>query len=47
MLVIRDEALAAKYVANWQAHVKHSEVYEGCQEAATPSEKPVRKRKAA
>ncbi len=29
MLVIRDSALAAKYAANWQAHVEHSEAYEG------------------
>jgi phosphatidylserine/phosphatidylglycerophosphate/cardiolipin synthase-like enzyme len=29
MLVIRDQALAAKYGANWQAHVEHSEGYEG------------------
>ena len=29
MLVIRDKALADKYAANWQAHVEHSEPYEG------------------
>jgi phosphatidylserine/phosphatidylglycerophosphate/cardiolipin synthase-like enzyme len=45
MLVIRDEALAAKYTANWQAHVEHSDVYEGREDA--PAEKPARKRKAA
>jgi phosphatidylserine/phosphatidylglycerophosphate/cardiolipin synthase-like enzyme len=29
LLVIQDAALAAKYAANWQAHLKHSEVYQG------------------
>jgi len=47
MLVIRDEALAAKYAANWRAHVEHSDVYEGRHEDAIPAEKPARKRKAA
>lgn len=28
LLVIRDTALAAKYVANWKAHAEHSENYE-------------------
>jgi phosphatidylserine/phosphatidylglycerophosphate/cardiolipin synthase-like enzyme len=27
LLVIHDAALASKYLANWQAHEKHSEVY--------------------
>jgi phosphatidylserine/phosphatidylglycerophosphate/cardiolipin synthase-like enzyme len=47
MLVIRDKALAEKYAANWQAHVEHSERYEGRQVDAAPAEKPARKRKAA
>src|ERR1035437_1609406 len=29
LLVIQDAALAAKYTANWQAHLKHSEAYQG------------------
>jgi phosphatidylserine/phosphatidylglycerophosphate/cardiolipin synthase-like enzyme len=29
MLVIQDADLAAKYTANWQAHLKHSEPYQG------------------
>jgi phosphatidylserine/phosphatidylglycerophosphate/cardiolipin synthase-like enzyme len=29
LLVIRDAALAAKYTANWEAHLKHSEAYQG------------------
>ena len=29
LLVIQDAALAAKYTANWQAHWKHSEPYQG------------------
>lgn len=29
LLVIQDAALAAKYAANWQAHLKHSDVYQG------------------
>ena len=29
LLVIRDQALAAKYTANWKAHAEHSEVYAG------------------
>jgi phosphatidylserine/phosphatidylglycerophosphate/cardiolipin synthase-like enzyme len=29
LLVIQDAALAAKYTANWQAHLKHSEEYAG------------------
>jgi phosphatidylserine/phosphatidylglycerophosphate/cardiolipin synthase-like enzyme len=29
LLVIQDPALAAKYTANWQAHLSHSEVYQG------------------
>ena len=28
-LVIRDKALAAKYIENWKAHAQHSEVYAG------------------
>ena len=28
LLVIRDKALAEKYVQNWQEHAKHSENYE-------------------
>ena len=47
MLVIRDSALAAKYAANWQAHVEHSEACEGRQEDGSPAEKPTRKRMAA
>ena len=47
MLVIRDSALAAMYAANWQAHVEHSDLYEGRQEDTSPAEKPSRKRKAA
>jgi len=27
LLVIRDKALAAKYIANWKEHGQHSEVY--------------------
>jgi phosphatidylserine/phosphatidylglycerophosphate/cardiolipin synthase-like enzyme len=29
LLVIQDANLAAKYTANWQAHLKHSETYLG------------------
>jgi phosphatidylserine/phosphatidylglycerophosphate/cardiolipin synthase-like enzyme len=29
LLAIQDPALAAKYTANWQAHLKHSESYTG------------------
>ena len=29
LLVIRDKALAAKYLKNWQEHAMHSEVYAG------------------
>jgi len=29
LLVIQDAALAAKYMANWQAHLKHSDAYTG------------------
>jgi len=29
LLVIQDPALAAKYAANWQAHLRHSEAYQG------------------
>lgn len=29
LLVIQDPALAAKYTANWQAHLRHSETYSG------------------
>lgn len=29
LLVIQDADLAAKYTANWQAHLKHSEPYQG------------------
>jgi phosphatidylserine/phosphatidylglycerophosphate/cardiolipin synthase-like enzyme len=29
LLVIRGDDLAAKYTANWQAHLKHSEPYKG------------------
>jgi phosphatidylserine/phosphatidylglycerophosphate/cardiolipin synthase-like enzyme len=29
LLVIQDAALAAKYTANWQAHLIHSEEYAG------------------
>lgn len=28
LLVIRDEGIAAKYIANWKKHVAHSEKYE-------------------
>ena len=42
MLVIRDKALAENYTANWQAHVEHSDAYEGHQENATPTETPAR-----
>lgn len=29
LLVIRDSRLAAKYTANWQAHLRHSQPYAG------------------
>ena len=29
LLVIQDPVLARKYMANWQAHLQHSEVYQG------------------
>jgi phosphatidylserine/phosphatidylglycerophosphate/cardiolipin synthase-like enzyme len=29
LLVIQDPALAAQYTANWQAHLRHSEAYQG------------------
>jgi phosphatidylserine/phosphatidylglycerophosphate/cardiolipin synthase-like enzyme len=47
MLVIRDKALAARYAANWEAHLEHSDVYEGRQENAAPAEKHPGRRKAA
>jgi phosphatidylserine/phosphatidylglycerophosphate/cardiolipin synthase-like enzyme len=34
LLIIRDNALAEKYTANWEKHAEHSEVYEGRQEKA-------------
>ena len=44
LLVIRDKALAEKYVANWQTHVEHSEPYAGRgEDAAAPARKPARK----
>jgi phosphatidylserine/phosphatidylglycerophosphate/cardiolipin synthase-like enzyme len=39
LLVIWDEALAAKYTANWQAHAAHSEPYAGRVDNGRPSEK--------
>lgn len=38
LLVIRDAQLAGKYVANWEAHLGHSERYEG-RDAAPPASK--------
>jgi hypothetical protein len=29
MLLIRDDKIAAKYEANWQAHFRHSEYHAG------------------
>ena len=29
VLIIRDKALAAQYIQNWQAHVQHSQPYVG------------------
>jgi phosphatidylserine/phosphatidylglycerophosphate/cardiolipin synthase-like enzyme len=29
LLVIQDPALASKYTTNWQAHLQHSDVYQG------------------
>ena len=29
LLVIRDKALAEKYIKNWQEHEGHSEIYKG------------------
>jgi hypothetical protein len=29
ILIIRDQALAAPYTANWQAHAQHSQPYVG------------------
>jgi phosphatidylserine/phosphatidylglycerophosphate/cardiolipin synthase-like enzyme len=34
LLVIQDPALAAKYAANWQAHLSHSEAYQGTRNAS-------------
>ena len=47
LLVIRDNALAEKYAANWQAHAEHSEPYQGRSGDNVPAEKKPRKRKAA
>lgn len=38
LLLIRSKELAAKYAANWQSHVEHSERYEG-REAKPQSDK--------
>jgi len=35
LLVIRDRSLAEKYAANWDAHARHSERYEGGQAVAS------------
>jgi phosphatidylserine/phosphatidylglycerophosphate/cardiolipin synthase-like enzyme len=32
LLVIEDPALIAKYIANWQAHLKHTDSYKGKEE---------------
>jgi phosphatidylserine/phosphatidylglycerophosphate/cardiolipin synthase-like enzyme len=44
VLVIRDKGIAEKYVANWKAHLEHSEVYEpkekGFSETVRPTEQP-------
>lgn len=29
LLVIRDKALAARYIENWRKHAEHSEIYQG------------------
>jgi phosphatidylserine/phosphatidylglycerophosphate/cardiolipin synthase-like enzyme len=29
LLVIKDKALAGKYIANWKVHWEHSEIYSG------------------
>jgi phosphatidylserine/phosphatidylglycerophosphate/cardiolipin synthase-like enzyme len=29
LLVIKDKALAEKYIKNWQDHARHSEIYQG------------------
>jgi phosphatidylserine/phosphatidylglycerophosphate/cardiolipin synthase-like enzyme len=29
LIIIRDKALAEKYIKNWQVHWEHSEVYDG------------------
>lgn len=41
LLVIRDEALAAKYIANWKAHAEHSETYERTKSYSETHRKPV------
>jgi phosphatidylserine/phosphatidylglycerophosphate/cardiolipin synthase-like enzyme len=42
LLIIRDEAIAAKYTANWQQHAAHSEPYGGRQ-AEEDHKSPARK----
>lgn len=45
LLVIRDEDLAGKYLANWETHAEHSPAYRNHEEVVT-SDIPVRKRAA-
>jgi phosphatidylserine/phosphatidylglycerophosphate/cardiolipin synthase-like enzyme len=35
LLLIRDKAIAAKYISNWATHADHSEKYEGRQASRT------------
>jgi len=41
LLVIRDKAMAEKYLENWSAHAKHSEPYQG-RGTGTAVPKPMR-----
>jgi phosphatidylserine/phosphatidylglycerophosphate/cardiolipin synthase-like enzyme len=40
LLVIRDKALAEKYLANWKAHAEHSEPYAGREKGYSETQQP-------
>ena len=46
LLAIRDATLAEQYVANWKAHAKHSDAYEGRGGDAAPGERATRRKAA-
>ena len=47
LLVIRSPELAAKYAANWQAHLEHSEKYEGKEKGYSETHRAERTRRTA